>query len=284
MRTIAFDKFHALGNDFIVVDLGKVRLSEAQKSEITHRICDRRSGVGADGVLYLSRSRGRFMMRIFNADGSEAELSGNGLRILAHYLVRTRATRQKSFAIYSIAGRNDVTIHGRKGQSLDSSVQLPAPVFETKRVPMRVKSRYFISSPFTCEAGELIGTAVNVGNPHLVFFVDSFDFDWRVLGSIVETDRRFPQNTNVEFAHIKSRRSAEHRIWERGAGETSASGSGAAAVAAAGIVNGLLDHEVTVHEPAGELKISIPSLEGQITVTGPTAFIAHGSFIFESNR
>ncbi len=283
MKQIPIEKYHALGNDFIVIDLAKSRVAEGQKPAVARRVCDRHEGAGADGVVFFSMNRGRYTMRIFNADGSEAELSGNGLRILAHYLIRSGVTRKREFTVYSSVGSNSVIIRQRKGLVLESSVYLPAPKFATAAVPMKVKQEFFINAPFACDAGELIATAVNVGNPHLVVFVDNFEFEWREFGKVAEVAREFPEQVNVEFARIVSRKKVEHKIWERGAGETSASGSGAAAVAAAGVMIGLLDHEVMLHEPAGVLKASITSLSDPIMITGPSRFIYSGSFTFDKN-
>lgn len=280
---IPFHKYQALGNDFIVVHQRLSKLTTAQIPKMVRAICDRHNGVGADGVLIYDEVRGKIIMRIFNADGGEAEISGNGLRILAHHVYSCAEIKQKRFAIESVTGRNDVVIKSEKAEQVVSSVTIASPEFRVKKIPMKMKSKYFINQRFKTAAGELMGTAVNVGNPHIVFFVDNFDFDWRTFGSEVEIDKRFPQRTNVEFAVVKSRKRIEHRIWERGVGETSASGSGAASTVAAGIINGLLDNDVAVHEPAGKLQIRIDSLDGPITITGPSTYIATGGYWFMRN-
>ncbi len=280
---VPFHKYSALGNDFIVVHRRLSKLTPAQIPKMVKAICDRHDGVGADGVVMYDEVRGRFVMRIFNADGGEAEISGNGLRILAHHIHSCAETKQKRFAIESAVGNNEVRIISNKAEQVVSSVTIAAPVFHAKRMPMKVRSRYFIHQPFRTATGELLGTAVNVGNPHIVFFVDNFDFDWRTFGREVEVDKRFPQRTNVEFAMVKSRKRIEHRIWERGVGETSASGSGAASTVAAGIINGLLDNDVVVNEPAGKLQIRIDSLDGPIKITGPSTYICTGGYWFNRN-
>ncbi len=280
---VPFHKYHALGNDFIVVHRKLAKLTPTQIPQMVKAICDRHNGVGADGVVIYDEVRGRFVMRIFNADGGEAEISGNGLRILAHHIYSCAEVKQKRFAIESAVGNNDVHIISNKAEQVVSSVTMAEPVFHTSRVPMKVRSRYFIHQPFKTAAGELLGTAVNVGNPHIVFFVDNFDFDWRAFGREVEVDKRFPQRTNVEFAVVKSRKRVEHRIWERGVGETSASGSGAASTVAAGVINGLLDSDVAVHEPAGKLQIRIDSLDGPVKITGPSTYICTGGYWFMRN-
>ncbi len=280
---IPFHKYHALGNDFIVIHKRLSRLTPAQMPRLVKSICDRHNGVGADGVVVYDEIRGKYKMRIFNADGGEAEISGNGLRILAHHIYSCAQVKQKKFEIESATGINEIRIVSGNSERITSSVSIGAANFHVRKVPMKVREQFFIRQPFKTQSGELLGTAVNVGNPHIVFFVDNFEFDWRSYGREVEVDRRFPQRTNVEFAVVKTRKQVEHRIWERGVGETSASGSGAAATVAAGIINGLLDSEVTVHEPAGDLKIRIASLDRPVVITGPSTYICTGGYWFERN-
>lgn len=280
---VPFHKYHALGNDFIVVHRRLSKLAPARFSSLAKSICDRHGGVGADGIVIYDEVRGKFQMRIFNTDGGEAEVSGNGARILAHHIHSCAQVKKKVFDIGSAAGTIAVRIKSSKAEQVVSSVTFAAPVFLTRQIPMKVRSRLFIQQPFKTTAGELLGTAVNVGNPHIVFFVDNFDFDWRTFGREVEVDKRFPQRTNVEFAIVKTRRRIDHLIWERGVGETSASGSGAASAVAAGIINGLLDSEVTVREPAGPLQVRIDSLDAPIEITGPSTYICTGGYWFERN-
>ena len=280
---IAFHKYHALGNDFIVLHKRLSKLSAAQTPRLVRSICDRHNGVGADGVIIYDEIRRRYLMRIFNADGGEAEISGNGLRILAHHIYSCSEAKLKSFVIDSSTGAHAVHVKSGKAEQIVSSVTMAPPNFLVRKVPMKVRAQFFIRQPFKTKSGELLGTAVNVGNPHIVFFVDNFDFDWRSFGREVETDKRFPQATNVEFAVVKSRKRIQHRIWERGVGETSASGSGAASTVAAGIINGLLDNDVTVDEPAGKLSIRIDSLDQPIILTGPSTYICTGGYWFEQH-
>ncbi len=223
-------------------------------------------------------------MRIFNADGSEAEVSGNGLRILAQYLYQREFVGSKSFTIHSETGANQVKIVSSSSRRVVSRIFLGRPRFALKEIPMKGSTRHFVSQSFAVSSGELVGTAVNVGNPHIVFFVDNFDFDWQTFGREVECDKRFPDRTNVEFAIIKSRKQVTHRSWERGVGVTSASGTGAASTVAAGIMNGFLDHKVTVHEPAGVLQVTVSSLEDEILLTGPSEFVGEGIFIYDSHE
>lgn len=286
MKTIHFFKYQALENDFLIIDLStaKLRLSERARVGLTQSICDRHRGIGADGVIFSNTEDNRFLMRIFNADGSEAEVSGNGLRILAQHLYQKKYTGNRSFVIHSATGDNQVKIISSKGRAAVSRISLGKPLFSLPQIPMKGTTEFFINSPFAVTVGELVGTAVNVGNPHIVFFVDNFDFDWQAFGREVENDQRFPARTNVEFAVIKSRKEVVHQSWERGVGVTRASGTGAASTVAAGIINGCLDHEVTICEPAGDLQISVASLDDDIFLTGPSEYVGEGSFIYGGNE
>jgi diaminopimelate epimerase len=222
-------------------------------------------------------------MALYNADGSEAEVSGNGLRILAQHLRDLKLVTGRLFEIHTGCGVCATEVMLRSGNTQLTRIELARAVFDLELIPMRGETSHFINQLFATESGSLLGTAVNVGNPHIVFFVDTFDFDWRAFGAEVEKDRRFPNHTNVEFARILSRTRVVHCSWERGAGETRASGTGAAATVAAGVVNGLLDHLVTVQEPAGDLTIELRSLDDPIHLTGPSVRIGEGLFLFDQH-
>lgn len=284
MRKIPFSKYHGLENDFLVVDLSAIRLLSSLRGDLTLKICARHTGIGADGVLFYSTRNHSFRMLLFNSDGSEAEISGNGLRILAQYLYGNKLTRARAFTVHTATGQNRVEVVSTSGNEQSTRIELGTPLFRLAEIPMRGSTSHFINRCFKTDSGELIGTAVNVGNPHIVFFVDNFDFDWSTYGAEVERDRRFPQRTNVEFAIIKSRSRVEHRSWERGAGATRASGTGAAAVVAAGVMNGLLDHKVSVCELAGLLEIQFDSLENSIQLAGPSKRIGDGVFLYDVNE
>jgi len=281
MRRIPFSKYHGLENDFLVVDLSTIRLTPSLRGDLSCKICSRHTGVGADGVVLYSAHSGKFRMLLFNSDGSEAEISGNGLRILAQHLYESRLTRSRLFTVDTAVGKSRIEVVSTNGNEQSTRIELGKPLFRLQDIPMRGDTSHFINRSFNADSGELIGTAVNVGNPHIVFFVDNFKFDWCTYGAEVERDRRFPQRTNVEFAVIKTRSRVEHRSWERGAGATRASGTGAAAVVSAGIVNGLLDHAVSVHEPAGPLEIELESLDQSIRLTGPSMKIGEGVFLYD---
>ncbi len=278
---IAFHKYHALGNDFVVIDQAK--LNPRVFGKLARAICDRHRGVGADGLLICLVAGKIPQMRIINADGSEVETSGNGLRILAAHLTRTKKVRAPRFLIETMKSVSEVRIIRSSGNTATVAAALQPADFRTASLPMKIGTPHFVGRPLRTEAGDLIATAVSVGNPHCVFFVDNYDFDWQSYGRAVETDSRFPKRVNVEFARVRSRRRVEVRLWERGVGETDSSGTGAAAVVAAGIIMGLLDRRVKVESSAGALDISIPTLDAPIQVTGPVTYIASGEFEYSTS-
>lgn len=282
MRKVRFHKYQALENDFLVIAVDAI--PESLKMDFVCNICARHIGIGADGVIFFDNDKDNFRMRVFNADGSEAEISGNGLRIMAQYIYQHEAMTKKSFIIRSVKGENRVKIISGVRKQVVSRISLGVAKFALSDIPMRGLTEYFINLPFATASGELLGTAVSIGNPHMVFFVDNFDFDWQTFGGEVEADTRFPMRTNVEFAIINSRKRLTHCSWERGVGVTRASGTGASSAVAAGIINGYLDHRVTVCEPAGELDIELRSLDDEILLTGPSVQVGEGVFIYDSNE
>lgn len=280
-RKVEFSKYHGLENDFVVINQANLRLGGARMPAFVRACCTRHTGVGADGVVFFSLRGGQIRMRLFNADGSEAEVSGNGLRILAQHLRRRGLQTERRFKIITKVGGTQVRFIGGTGLSQRTQIELAAPKFLTEKVPMQVDSDHFVQRVFKTRAGSLVGTAVSVGNPHIVFFVDHFDFDWHSFGASVTIDKRFPEGVNVEFAVVKSREQADHCSWERGAGPTRACATGAAALVAAGVMVGLLDHKVVVSEPAGDLEIELTSLDDPILLTGPSVFLADGVFHYD---
>jgi diaminopimelate epimerase len=283
-RKIVFSKYHGLENDFLVIERARLRLPLAGIPNLVHSACSRHTGIGADGVVLFSLRDGDIIMQLFNADGSEAEVSGNGLRILAQHLRRSGIIKKRRFAIESKAGRSLVRLVKAAGDLQQTEIELARPSFITRDIPMKVTNPHFIQQPFETEAGSLIGTVVSVGNPHIVFFVDHFDFDWQSFGAAVAVDRRFPRGVNVEFAMKKSRHQTKHCSWERGVGPTRACATGAAAVVAAGIMGGVFDHEVLVNELAGDLLIRLSSLDEPIHLTGPSVFVAEGVLRYDANE
>jgi len=244
-------------------------------------MCHRRTGVGADGLIYLSADRATDgAIDIYNADGGWAQKSGNGLRIAA---VHRRLTyrKQRVFSFRTGSGIDRVTLGRRIPGGYVATAQLGKPDFLTARVPVRTRRKYLINSPLKVGPLSLPVTCLSVGNPHTVLLVDNLDFDWKQLGGDIENAPPFPEGTNVEFVKVLSRRRLRVGEWERGAGATCSSGTGAAAAACAMVRLGLVDRRCRVEFEAGVLAVDWSADTNIIELTGPARFVMEGSFAFQ---
>ncbi|MEK7764945.1 MAG: diaminopimelate epimerase [bacterium] len=265
-----FFKGHGLGNDYAVLRAGTLgfRLTPAA----IRLFCDRHLGIGSDGILLHERARGAdARMRIFNPDGSEAQKSGNGARIFARYLARYGLPGRTRYAIATTGGPIVARLHGRA-----ITVDMGRARFESRTLPLRGPARPTDRVLLTAGGRTLVFTGVSVGNPHAVFFMRRLDpEELRRLGPLIERHPLFPERVNVQFARVRRPGLVEALIWERGAGETRASGSSSCAVAAAGRRLGLLGPDVTVSMPGGRLRIGIAP-DWNLTMTGPAVEVATG--------
>ncbi|MGH2399128.1 MAG: diaminopimelate epimerase [bacterium] len=275
MERNGFVKSHALGNDYIVVDPGA--LSFPLTPQAVRLICDRHLGVGSDGILAQAPStQADFGLRIYNPDGSEAEKSGNGLRIFARYLHDHGLAKGREFRIETPGGIVNVALRLRGRDVEDITVDMGAATFQSAQIPVSGPHREVVDEAIEVDGEPLMITAVSVGNPHCVVFVpDLAAVDLHRLGPQLERHPVFPKRTNVQFAEVKSRNRLAIVIWERGAGETMASGSSACAVAAAAVKKQLADRELTVTMPGGELQISV-ALDWSIRMAGPAVEVYSG--------
>lgn len=267
---------HALGNDYLVMDPRtlSVRLTPQRIREI----CDRHTGVGSDGILTLERSRRADVgLRIFNPDGSEAEKSGNGLRIFAKCLWDHGYLRRRTFGIETKGGIAGVALDVR-GRAIDSiTVDIGRATFQSREIPVTGRDREVVGETIDAAGAQFRITAVSVGNPHCVVFVDDpAAIDIARLGPALERHPMFPNRINVQFVRVDSRADVAIRIWERGAGETMASGSSASAVAAACVRLGRTDGRVAVHSPGGVLRVEVAP-DYALRLTGPVEEISRGT-------
>jgi diaminopimelate epimerase len=276
---IPFAKGHGLGNDYVVIKEADVSgpLSPRQ----IERICDRNWGVGSDGILLLvpAWAGADFGLRILNPDGSEAEKSGNGLRIFAKYLWDHGQTRAPTFTVDTKGGRVECQCHEAGGRMNLVTVEMGRCTFVAPEIPMTGPAREAVRVPLEVEGEALSVTAVSVGNPHCVIFTDALDEALvRRLGPLVERHPAFPNRINVQWARVTSRAAVDILIWERGAGYTLASGSSSSAVACAAVKNGLCDHGlVTVRMPGGSLSIEVRP-DWSIRLQGPVEEVYTGTF------
>jgi diaminopimelate epimerase len=276
--TIPFAKGHGLGNDYIVLRRHDLPFDLSEASIV--RICDRNWGIGSDGILVLVDStRADFGLRIFNPDGSEAEKSGNGLRIFAKWLRDHGYARQDGFTVDTKGGVVECLCQGREGRVAFVTVEMGRATFRAPDIPMNGPDRDVVGVPLQLADGTAVAvTAVSVGNPHCVVFVDPLDVDaCKRVGPIIERHPAFPQRTNVQFARAVDTHTLDILIWERGAGYTLASGSSSCAAASAAVRTGRCDHgRVTVRMPGGELVIEVRP-DWSLKLEGPVEEVYTGA-------
>jgi diaminopimelate epimerase len=271
---VRFHKYHALGNDYLVLDPADYPgWAEPAVGQI-RAICHRNFGIGSDGILWgpLPASGGAFGLRIFNPDGSEAEKSGNGLRIFSRFLQDAGRVGQSAFAIETPGGRVQSLI---RGDGL-ITVAMGVVSFASTAIPVAGPSREVLNEQISVQGREFTFCAATIGNPHCVIPLPEVSAELaRRFGPDLEVHPNFPRRTNVQFLQILDRGNIRIEIWERGAGYTLASGSSSSAAAAVARRLGLVDSRVTVHMPGGTLEIEIGD-DFAITMTGPVTKVAEG--------
>ncbi|MCX7770961.1 MAG: diaminopimelate epimerase [Proteobacteria bacterium] len=266
-----FVKMHGLGNDFILVDCLNQEINEPEKFAIKY--CNRRFGIGADQLLLLYHSSiADFKMRIFNADGSEVEMCGNGIRCFAKYIWDRGLSNKEILNIETLAG----IMKPKKAGEL-VQVDMGKPEFNPSKIPVDAEGETAFDIHLEVLGWHVRLNCVSMGNPHAVIFLDEDPKNFAVTkyGPVIENHPIFPKRTNVEFAHVKNSNEIIMRIWERGAGETLACGTGACATAVAAISKGLTNKKVTVHLLGGDLQIELAD-DGHVYMTGPAEEVFEG--------
>ncbi len=275
-----FSKYHALGNDYLVLDPTDWKGLVPTPDQI-RRICHRNYGVGGDGILFgPAGSPGcDFSLRIFNPDGSEAEKSGNGLRIFSRYLFDAGLVQDKPFTILTPGGLVTAQVHG-SGRNV--SVDMGKVSFDSEKIPVAGPRRDVLNETMVIPGETLKYCSATIGNPHTVILSgDLSEETARRLGPLIETDKRFPNRTNVQFMKVLSRSSIRIVIWERGAGYTLASGSSSSAAAAVAYKLGLCDPRIKVNMPGGVLDITVGE-DLSVRMTGPVTRICEGQLFEEA--
>ncbi len=275
-----FTKMQGTGNDFIMINAFKEKINGKDYSSIAQKLCDRHFGIGADGIiLALPSKKEDIRMRIFNADGSEAEMCGNGIRCFSLFVKNEGLISKNIFSIETLAGKIvPEIVELTDKQKAIVKVNMGTPFLEAADIPVNLKGK----GPFLKQTMQINGknieyTPIGMGNPHCIIFTQEITETMvHQTGPAIENDTKlFPKRTNVEFVKILSRNKAEMRVWERGSGETLACGTGTCASVVAGILNGYLDNEVTVKLLGGELIIKW--IQGQsVFMTGPAEVVFNG--------
>lgn len=266
-----FTKMHGLGNDFIVVDGRKTRLPNPKR--VAKDLCRRRLGIGADQLLILKSSKkADFRMEIYNADGGQVEMCGNGIRCMAKFIRDLKVKDKQTLTIETLTGIQTIQVLPR-GRFL---VDMGKPILKGREIPVHLSGRV-INRPIRTEGREFRVTCVSMGNPHaVVFSEDIATLPVEKQGPMIEKHHLFPKKTNVEFVKVVSDREIQMRVWERGAGETLACGSGACAAVVAAVLNGFTEREVKAHLPGGALDIAWDRDSGHVRMIGPAETVFSG--------
>lgn len=279
---ITFAKFHGLGNDFIVT---RCRVRRSACTGLAQSICDRHTGVGGDGLLLVCEprnERNHARVLFFNADGSEAEMSGNGIRCAGAFLMR-ESPRRRTLRIETAAGLKELELLSTPAQAHKGSwlfrVNMGKPILNPERIPFAARHPFpVVGFPFQTGHGIMAATITSMGNPHCSIFVENFaNFAWEAVGREIERNPMFPNRTNVEFIRLLSKRQIEVRYWERGVGKTMSSGTGSCAAVVASVLNGFTGRVVKVRTLAGTLKVAWPE-DKEVSLSGPAELIADGVY------
>lgn len=273
-----FTKMHGLGNDFIIV-FGEQELP-GNAAELAVKLCNRFFGIGADGLVYILPSeRGDYMMRIMNSDGSEAEQCGNAIRCVSKYVYEHGLVESEEIVIETIgAGEQKVSLTVKDGVVETVTVDMGEPVLSGTQIPVAIDAEPVLDQPIEADGAEFKFTAVSMGNPHCVIYVeDAVSFDLATWGPKLEVHPLFPRKVNVEFATVLDRGHVDMRVWERGAGPTLACGTGACATLVSSVLNGLTDRSAVISLKGGDLFIEWNEQDNHVYMTGPAQVVYTGS-------
>ena len=272
----AFAKYEGAGNDFILIDNREGGFTP--RAELIAALCDRHFGIGADGLMTLARNAEiDCSMRYYNADGSEGEMCGNGIRCVAKYVYDYGLTDKTQISVETLGGIKYLDLTVEDGKVSLVKVDMGKPELEADLIPIISEREQVIDEPIEVDGKEYHMTGVSMGNPHAVIYVDDVKgLDLEKIGPKFENHERFPKRINTEFVHCIDRQTVEMRVWERGSGETLACGTGACAVAVSSILNNLTDTQVTVKLLGGDLQIEWDREKDRVFMTGPATVVFDG--------
>ena len=279
-----FAKLHGLGNDFLVARVGETGGLPRSLTLLARQLCDRHCGIGADGIIFYQPTLGDLEAEvsalIYNADGSRAEMSGNGLRCLAALLHKSGQQSSPALRIRTVSGIKTYVLQGREGKVYTFESSMGHPITDPQRVPSRLAPgpEPLLSFPLSVASEKIAVSLCSMGNPHCsTFWPDVKTAPLEVLGPLLEKHEGFPNHTNVEFIQVLDRNRIRVRFWERGVGRTLASGTGSSAAAVAAILNNLVDSPVTVETDLGNMLVRWKFGE-DLFLTGPAEFIFSGVY------
>ena len=271
-----FTKMHGIGNDYVYVNCFEE--SVKNPAEVSKFVSDRHFGIGSDGLILISPSAiADFRMNIYNADGSQAEMCGNGIRCVAKYVYDYGLTDKTEISVETLAGIKYLRLQVENGKVANVEVNMGAPILEPKEIPVSVEESPVVNVPVEVKGKIYHMTCVSMGNPHAIIFMNNVkDLDIAAIGPYFENHTVFPKRTNTEFVEVLDRNTVNMRVWERGSDETLACGTGACATTVACILNDKTENEVTVHLLGGDLKIRWDREANQVYMTGPATVVFDG--------
>ena len=272
---IKFTKMHGLGNDYVYIDAIHQEINEP--SSLAQFVSDRHFGIGSDGLILICKSDiADFKMRMFNSDGSEAEMCGNGIRCVGKFVYDQGLTQKTTVDIETLAGIKTLELNVKEGKVQTVKVDMGEPILEPEKIPVLATKQPVQNLKIKTLDQEFSFTCVSMGNPHAITLVKNVDdFDVEKYGKVLEVDSVFPRKTNVEFVQIQNQEKVKMRVWERGTGKTMACGTGACASAVASGVNGYTGENVEVELPGGNLEIEWHH-DNHIYMKGPATTVFTG--------
>ncbi|MGH7193169.1 MAG: diaminopimelate epimerase [Candidatus Saccharimonadales bacterium] len=272
-----FTKMHGAGNDYVYVNCF-VEPMPRDPAMLASQIADRHFGVGGDGLILICRSEmADVRMRMFNADGSEAEMCGNGVRCVAKYAYDHGLCPKTTMAVETGRGVLSLDLEFAEGRVERVRVDMGRPILNAAEIPTTLTGDPVVNQPLSVAGRELHVTCVSMGNPHCITYVDSLSDEWVLgVGSRIETDRHFPRRVNAEFVQVISPREVRMRVWERGSGETAACGTGACGVLVAAVLNDKADRKATIHLNGGDLEIEWNVANNHVFMTGAAEEVFSG--------
>lgn len=271
-----FTKMHGLGNDYVYVNCFQEKIDNPEQLAVM--VSDRHTGIGSDGLILIQPSnKADFFMSMYNADGSRAEMCGNGIRCVGKYVYDYGLTKETHISIDTLAGVKYLDLTVEDGKVSMVKVNMGAPILEPREIPVDSGLQQFVNQPVELE-GEIYNmTAVSMGNPHGILFVDDVKTcPLEIVGPKLEVHPLFPKKANIEFVQVHSRKEVSMRVWERGTGETMACGTGTCATAVACVLNDKTDDEIVVHLLGGDLKIQWDRENNIVYMTGPATVVFDG--------
>lgn len=273
---IKFTKMQGLGNDYVYIDA--INQNIENESSLAKFVSNRHFGIGSDGLILICSSKvADFKMRMFNSDGSEAEMCGNGIRCVGKFVYDKGFTNKTTVKIETLAGIKILVLNTEEGKVKTVRVDMGEPILEPEKIPVISNENPVKNLAIKAEDKEFKFTCVSMGNPHAITIVeDTQNFNVEKYGSILEVDKSFPKKSNIEFVQIIDRKNIKMRVWERGAGETLACGTGACATAVACNINGLAERKVNIELLGGCLEIEWNKEDNHVYMTGPAVTVFEG--------